>query len=200
MSGLEMTVSSEQRENLLEEHRYINVAHDEWWDSVYSDFKEDMREVGIHVDRMFFSGFSSQGDGACFEGGFDSARTYFDHHHKDQYPMIRKLMDHGGHIYVSCRHSGRHYHENCTAFSIDHDTLHQLVECPTEFHEQVIDQWDRQLEDEVEMFERDMTEQFRTYMRDLYSRLDTEHDYLTSDEAVWEAIEANELDQGEEAA
>lgn len=194
------TVNSEARSALLETHRYINVAHDEWWGYVYSDFKEDMREVGIHVDRMYFSGFWSQGDGACFEGGFDSARTYFDHHHKDQYPMIRKLMDHGGHIYVSCRHSGRHYHENCTAFSIDHDTLHQLVECPTEFHEQVIDQWDRQLEDEVEMFERDMTEQFRTYMRDLYSRLETEHDYLTSDEAIWEAIEANELDQGEEAA
>ena len=30
--------------------------------------------------------------------------------------------------------------------------------------------------------------------------LEREYDYLTSDEAVWETIEANELDQVEEAA
>lgn len=188
----------EQREQLLEKHRYINVDYDQWYDYVYSDFKKDMHEVGIHVRYMYFSGFCSQGDGACFEGGFDNLRTYLDHHHKDQYPMIRKLLEHDGYVYIDCTRSGHYYHENCTHFSTDHCTFYRLVECPTEFHEQIVDTWDKQLEYEIEDFERDVTEQWRSYMQDLYRRLKEEYDYLTSDEAVWETIEANELDEDEE--
>jgi len=166
---------------------------------VYSDFKEDMRKVGIYVRRMYFSGFWSQGDGACFEGEFDNLRTYLDHHHKDQYPMIRKLLEHGGCVYITCTHSGHYYHENCTAFSTECSELfYHLVECPTEFHEQIVDTWDKQLEHEICDFERDVIEQWRTYMRDLYRKLEEEYDYLVSDEAVWETIEANELDEDEE--
>jgi len=36
-------------------------------------------------------------------------------------------------------------------------------------------------------------------MQDLYRLLEAEYDYLTGDEAVWETIEANELDQMEAA-
>jgi len=174
------------------------VEYDQWWDCVYSDFKEDMREVGIYVNRIYFSGFWSQGDGACFEGGFCSSGVYLDHHHKDQYPMIRKLMDVGGYIGTDCKHSGHYYHEHCTSFSTDHDTFYRTVECPTEFQEQIADAWDRELEDEVEAFEKDVIEQWRTYMRDLYRKLEAEYDHLTSDEVVWEAIVANELDEDDE--
>ena len=191
-------MNSEQRERLIERHRYINVELDDWHQSVYEGFKEDMREVGIDVRRMYFTGFWSQGDGACFEGAFGNLRAYLDHHHKDQYPMIRKLLEHDGYVYIECRHSGHYYHENCTQFSTDHDTFYRLVECPTEFHEQIVDQWDKQLEYEIDDFERDVTEQWRSYMQDLYRKLEEEYDYLTSDEAVWEAIEANELDEDEE--
>ena len=193
-------VNSEQRERLLEEHRYINVEYDHWWDCIESDFREDMKKVGINVNRIYFSGFWSQGDGACFEGTFDNVRTYLDHHHKDQYPMIRKLLDHGGGVYAECKHSGHYYHENCTAISVEaSERFYYLIECPTEFHEQIADQWDKLLDDELSAFEEAVTEQWRTYMQDLYCKLEAEYDYLTSDEAVWEAIEANELDE-EEAA
>lgn len=190
----------EQRERLIERHRYINVEHDHWWDCVYADFQEDMRAVGIHVDRMYFSGFWSQGDGACFEGTFDNVRTYLDHHHKDQYPMIRKLLEHEGGVYARCGHSGNYYHQYCTVFWVDSDTLTGMLPQPTEFHEAIAAQWQGELEDEVSDLEKNVIEQWRTYMQDLYGKLEDEYDYLTSDEAVWEAIEANELDQMEEAA
>lgn len=191
-------MNSEQREQLLEEHRYINVKFDDWWDFVYSDFKEDMREVGIDVRRMYFTGFWSQGDGACFEGRLDDASKYLDHHHKDQYPMIRKLLEHGGGLYVRCEHRGHYYHENCTEFWVDADTLTGMLDQPTEFHEQIAEQWQDQLDRELDDFERDVIEQWRTYMQDLYRKLKEEYDYLVSDEAVWETIEANELDEDEE--
>ena len=191
-------MNSEQRELLLEKHRYINVEFDDWWDFVYEDFKRDMATVGIEVKRMYFSGFCSQGDGACFEGTLDDTLKYLDHHHKDQYPMIRKLLEHGGWVYAGCEHRGRYYHENCTEFGTDADTLTDTVDQPTEFHEQIVENWQRQLEREMEDFEDDVIEQWRSYMQDLYSKLKAEYDHLTSDEAVWETIEANEWDQDEE--
>jgi hypothetical protein len=186
-------VASSQRTALLEKYRYINVDHGDWWDSVESVFVEDMKKVGIQVNTIYFSGFSSQGDGACFVGQLSNALTYLDHHHVDQYPMIRKLLEHDGEVYVKCKHSGHYYHENCTEFWADSDTLTGMVDQPTEFHEAIVEEWQRLLEDEVNNFETDATEQWRTYMQQLYRKLEAEYDHLTSDDAVWDTIEANEL-------
>ena len=191
-------VKSEQRERLLEKHRYINVEHNDWYDCVYADFREDMKAVGISVTRMYFTGFWSQGDGACFAGSLDNAQTYLDHHHKDQYPMIRKLLGYEGEVYVNCSHQGNYYHQNCTEFWADSDTFTGIVDQPTEFHTTIVEQWDDQLQNEVADFEEDIIEQWRSYMQDLYFKLEAEYDYLVSDEAVWETIEANELDEDEE--
>ena len=187
-------MSSEQRERLLETHRYINVDHDDWWDGVYDQFREDMAAVGIDVWNMYFSGFASQGDGACFTGCIGNTELYLNHHHQGQYPMIRKLMENDGELYANCNREGRYYHENATRFWVDADTLTGMMSQPTEFHEQIVEQWQEQLDEELSAFEAEMTEQWRSYMQDLYRRLRAEYDYLTSDEAVWEAIEANELE------
>jgi len=178
-------VTSSQRTSLLEKYRYINVE---------SDFKEDMSKVGIDVNRIHFTGFSSQGDGACFVGRLDNALVYLDHHHKDQYPMIRKLLEAGGGVYVNCDHMGRYYHENCTRFWVDADTLTGMIEQPTEFHEAIVEQWQELLVREMDSFETDVAEQWRTCMQELYRKVEAEYDHLTSDEAVWGTITANELD------
>lgn len=187
-------VTSSQRTALLEKYRYINTEYGNWWNCVYSDFKEDMKAVGIDVHRIYFSGFSSQGDGACFEGKLDNALVYLDHHHKDQHPVIRKLLENGGGVYINCDHNGRYYHAYCTTFWAEHDPLHTVMDQPTEFHEAIVEQWGELLVKEMEDFEAAVTEQWRTYMHELYRKLEAEYEYLTSDEAVWETITANELD------
>lgn len=187
-------MSSERKEKLIEQHRYINVGHENWWEYVYHNFTADMREVGIGVTRIYFSGFYSQGDGACFEGSLNNTLAYLDHHHKGQYPMIRKLLEAGGDVYVNCEHRGRYHHQNCTEFWADADTLTGMLDQPTEFHETIVEQWQEELAGEMVDFERDAIEQWRSYMQDLYSKLEDEYDHLTSDEVVWETIEANELD------
>ena len=186
-------VTSSQRTSLLEKYRYINVEFDKWWDCVESDFKEDMKQVGIDVDHIHFTGFSSQGDGACFVGHLVNTLVYLDHHHKDQYPMIRKLLENGGSVYTSCKHKGNYYHENSVDIWIDHDLLFAVMDQPTEFHVAIVEEWDKLLDAEMTDFDTDLTEQWKTYMRELYRKLEAEYDYLTSDEAVWDTIEANEL-------
>src|SRR4051812_14748392 len=39
-----------------------------WWEHVYDDAKECLALAGFSVDKIYFSGFASQGDGACFGG------------------------------------------------------------------------------------------------------------------------------------
>ena len=109
--------------------------------------------------------------------------------------MIRKLLEHDGEVYAECKHSGNYYHQYCTTFWVNSDTLIGMLPQPTEFHEQIVDQWDKLLDDEMTAFEEAVIEQWRSYMQDLYRKLEEEYDYLVSDEAVWEAIEANELEE-----
>lgn len=186
-------VASSQRTALLEKYRYINVEHNNWWDCVESDFTEDMKQVGIEVDKIYFSGFWSQGDGACFVGSLDNALTYLNHHHVDQFPMLRKLIEMGGGVWATSEHRGRYYHSSSVSINAECDPFWQCANPKSELQEAVIQRWDDMVDKEIVDFEAALAEQWRTYMDDLYTKLEEEHDYLTSDDAVWDTLEANEL-------
>jgi hypothetical protein len=187
------------RAQLIEKYRYFNVEWGAWWDCTYEMFKERMMEQGILVTDIYFSGFCSQGDGACFEGSMRDTKKFLEANFKsDEYPMIRNLLEHGGDIKFSCVHKGHYCHENSVAFDIDNDLFAYVLPITTNFHEQIVEVWDEVLSDEMEEFTKDSKEIFRRHMQELYRELEQEHDYLTSDKAVWEAIEVNELNQGEE--
>jgi hypothetical protein len=192
------TVSSKRKEKLIEQHRYINVDYGSWYRDVEYEFTQDMKEIGIQVYRCYFSGFWSQGDGACFDGQINNLMVYLDKHHPDKFPMIRKLREYDYMVTAGCEHEGSYYHEYCTRFWVNHSLFTDVMPCPTEFHLSVAEAFDAQLEGEVEEFDTAVTEVFRGYMRELYGRLEEEYTYLTSDEAVWDAIEANELDEDDE--
>ena len=51
---------------------------------------------------------------------------------------------------------------------------------------------------EFHELEAEIAEILRGYMRSLYYDLRTEYEYLTSDEVVWETIQANDLITDEE--
>ncbi len=180
----------------IDKHRHINVDGIDWWDSIYEMFKEDMNEQGIYVSKMYFSGFWSQGDGACFEGHLDDIPLFLEKNFKpDDYPMIRKLLDSGGSLKFSTSHSGHYYHENCTRFYIEADRLEYCVDIPTDFHQQVVEQWDKELDNEIVDFEKESVEIFKNHMRTLYRKLEKEYDYLVTDEAVKETVIANDLQE-----
>lgn len=53
---------------LIEENRDFNVECGlDWWDALYEDFKDVAQAFGFCVTNIYFSGFWSQGDGASFE-------------------------------------------------------------------------------------------------------------------------------------
>ena len=183
-------------ERTIDKYRHINVEHNDWWDCTCDMFKEDMKEQGIYVSNTYFSGFCSQGDGACFEGHLDDVPLFLEKNYKpEDYPMIRKLLDSGGTVKFSVSHSGHYYHENCTRFYIEADRLEHVVDIPTDFHQQIVEQWESILDKEIVDFEKQSVEIFKNHMRTLYRKLEEEYDHLTGDEAVKETILANDLQE-----
>jgi hypothetical protein len=193
-------LTKRQQDEILDKHRNWNVDHIEWWDGVYDVFKHDMEDVGIEVDKMYFSGFWSQGDGACFEGRVDDWSKFLA---SVGYtcPALIGLACNAWRFSVD--HRGHYYHENCTSFSSD------MVN-PDDFTESELDEflvmnspYDTDIQNaafvailkgyDFANLEDELEEEFKRHMRDLYSRLEVEYDYLTSDESVLESLDANDM-------
>lgn len=185
---------------LIEKYRDFNVEHIEWWDCVYDDFREDMEKAGIHVGDMSFSGFWSQGDGASFTGYINDNKLFFEQHKlTDSYPWLTKLLSHDGGFVLTIERTSHHYvHEYTVGVDLSYADNFYHVLPDDGVRAAVIEQWNEHLEAEYNTICDAVTDIIRDYCRDLYRRLEEEYNYLTSDEAVWEAIVANELDQPEE--
>lgn len=202
---MDTTAEIKVSDALIEKYRYTNTEHIDWWDSTYETFKEDMKEKGIEVDDIYFSGFYSQGDGACFEGKVCDWEVFLKTLGYENNPT---LIEHAKNAWrFSVRHSGHYYHENCTTFSgdlampcdqwYDREEFIQLFSpYDNEFRSQA---WFALLTDGVHAdFEELFKDTFKDHMRDLYRRLEEEYDHLTSDEAVKETIIANDLFETDE--
>lgn len=203
------------RETLIEKYHDINVDFD-WWDFTYDDFRERLERAGIRVGQIEFSGFSSQGDGARFdmaghnmldlltaaiqwqaqvrkeyENGSDgelcgdpviNALDVFTREMEEQLsswqlsPTLRGHLDNTGiEITVSggyC-HSGGMYLGSKADYEDEDNGLGS---------------------DALEW----LRDNFRALADALYEALNEEYDHLTSEDAVWETIVANELDKDDE--
>ncbi len=184
------TESKQLKDELIEKYRSINVDY-EWWDCIYSDLKIEMETKGISVNDMHFSGFYSQGDGACFIGRIDMAQ-FLKVHQLEQKYMAATFFAGQGELWANLdQGNSRYYHEQTVSASLVVDSYNNYEEDSTRY--QVYETMQKVLDDEWKDLEDDVNNICRGYMQDLYRKLRDEHEYLTSDEVVWETIEANEL-------
>ncbi len=170
---------------------------DDWFESVYDDFESIAEIVGLRLKTrqvrlygggtrqkpcIWFSGFSSQGDGACFET-FYSYRKGAPCRIREYAPQDAELHRIADALQVAQRrnfyqlnaeasHRGRYYHEYCMAISVERDS-------PT-------------YQDMTADAEEAVIEALRDLARWLYRQLEQEYEFQTSGEVVDEAIIANE--------
>lgn len=187
-------VSDESKQELVEKYRDINVDHD-WWDFTYEDFKNDMREKGIEVVRMYFTGFYSQGDGACFEGLVPVSQfsKFMEVHElSSKFPAAKFFADNNDLRLDMHKHHHHYCHENTIDVTIMDISGNPYEDFSTRW--EVYDTMQTLFnEEEYELFELECEDIVKGYMRELYSRLEKEYEYLVSEEVVWETIVANEL-------
>lgn len=179
--------------------------HDDWWDSVYDDFGRICDILGLslktrpvrlmgggvrHDPCIWFSGFWSQGDGAMFEAWL-SYRRQAARRIRDYAPIdaeLHRIADalqavqrrNFFQLRAETSHRDRYYHEYCMDITVSRDS-------PT---------WQDMTADAEDI----VIGALRDLARWLYRQLEREHDWLTSDEAVEEAILANDYtftDSGE---
>ena len=201
-------------QDFIDAHRDFNVGHD-WWDSVYSDLHQICEILGIDLDKNepSFSGFWSQGDGASWTGSYNATKllrgyetagtkhpTYDfapqkirEHAPKDE--ELHRIADELCLLarvyfptYIQVHRHNSHYVHSSTMYV---ETLELCVggEWYADYHDHgIADEVLEHVNDTLQGLFRDLADW-------LYTTLETEYDYLTSDEAVIESLEANEIEE-----
>jgi len=157
-----------------------------WYESTLEDFVTIAGYLGYEVkrDRVFFSGFASQGDGACFEGTFRSANLKLDAL-KAYAPQDTELARIGNelasfvkdhpHFYASIKHQGHYSHKYETVFTCE------------DLNEEDEDITEAKTEDEFIELSRDL-------MDWVYRQLEREYDYQMADKQLIDTLRANEYE------
>lgn len=193
-------------------HHYIENFTYDWWDSVYEMAKEDGYTKGFCIDHIYFSGFWSQGDGACWVGQVD-VRQWLESHCKDSIGIsawCELIQEDYVQKHISVRQSGNYSHEHTMRFSdldfeldtdpenastngfpMANDTIFKGMEWKLLLNIIVADEACPY--QSLEQIQEDIEESARDYARHIYKQLEEEYEYLTSEEAVGEFYEANDF-------
>ncbi len=180
-------LSEEAQEKVIEKFHDINTHYD-WWEHVYEMYKED--ETGFDIDKIYFRGFWSQGDGAMFEGSPNEdilnfiTPGYNNQQYQKNWSRVIKLIKNGDiNIYGSFKQSGHYYHSKSYSDNLE-----------TEF----TNDWQYKNYSNIEDICEDILYEIREHYEDIcnkiYDSLEQGYEYYTSREAIEESIIANEYE------
>lgn len=190
------------RQEVLDRHRYWNVEDIEWWDCTYINFEEEAKgkgfEIGTKSQRIsggknyetpaiYFSGFSSQGDGASFEATVDLEK-YIKAHVEDLIKArvdiftLRKILNNDS-------SKDEWYTDTPTIHQNDSHYCHEMtMYCDFMWYGDTPPEIEKTLEQMKDI----ILEDARDLAKELYKTLEKENDYLTSDEAIIESLNSND--------
>lgn len=149
-----------------------NIDYD-WWDCVYEDWKTTLSDMGFNDAEIHFSGFGSQGDGACFTATVDLAKWL----------KVNKLAGKNRALYNQA--------EGVTVSIISSDSRysHEMtMSIESDYYGNLTDKTSGQ----YYALEEKILEDARVQARLIYRQLEKEYDYLTSEDAIIETIKAND--------
>jgi hypothetical protein len=182
-------LSGKAKENALEFFRDAEIEGIDWEDPIKEGFIEDMKEVGVRVDDIYYSGFYSQGDGACFVGEVEDNELFLSKclgfETKSNKILKKKLEIISNNIQIQIyRNNSRYFHENTIAASVDVDEHEEDLDIFIS-----ADLWiPIDLDKEGIKIEEETTEWARNESRKLYRKLENYFDELQSDESVKEYL------------
>lgn len=182
------------KERAAEKLREWAIDH-EWYDCTKEDFESFAERMGFKDVKSWFSGFWSQGDGACFDyKGLDAEKLFnadctgFEPYsavvlewRKNNAALIRQARRVQDSIWAeSVTHNSRYSHSKTryTSLYIDHLGL----DCHTRLNAMI-----EELEKAVTELQRELSDQY-------YDVLEKEYEYITSDESISENADANEYE------
>ena len=182
----ELTPTAQKK--VLDKMRDWQVDDYDWYESELDYWKEKLDLIGFENAKIAFSGFSSQGDGASFTADVNiekllSSIIYRATKYKNAriFELVSLLHDKNAiNIHLAKNHWGTHYsHERTISLNVDIDYPYESGS----FWPKIVEQFENALDD----FRIDLCHA-------IYKSLESEYDYLTSDESIIEMIEANDYE------
>ena len=202
-------LSDSAKSNARDWYRDSSAGDNFFAECVYDDAAEIGEIIGIDLRRtrktkedgsplytptIFYAGFWSQGDGACFEssyrykkGALSALRNHIGSESKGDRELLRickGLQDvqrkYFYRLQAKTKHSGHYYHSGCMRVSVDY----------------VGDYVDR----ETDKGEDEITQLLRDFADWIYEQLEIAYDWENSDDNVAEIIEANGYEFTEDGA
>lgn len=201
-------LSESAKEKAREWYRRGSESDPHFAESVYEDAAQIAEVMGLDIRQrraklmgggfrmepsIFYRGFCSQGDGACFEGTWraDNVKVGGVKCYAPQDAELHRIAKEFEEVaaafptgYFSVKHSGHYYHENCTDFSFEL--------CAGEGDDQ------GPSEDAIIEAEDALEEAAKDFMRWIYKALEAAYDWDNADAQVDENIIANEYEFTEE--
>ena len=167
------------------------VARSEWrenhldydlWDCTVDDAKEIAALMGIDISNVYFSGFRSQGDGACFEGEYTyrkGATTAVKAYAPKDATLHRIAADLQEaqrkafyRLSASVSHTGRYSHKYCTTITVYDGRDGYGLHAAADEHDGI-------------------AKALRDFMRWVYRQLEAEHSWQMADEQIDESIRSS---------
>lgn len=174
----------------------------DWWDFVYEGAAECGKILGIDLNQkpvklmngetrydpaIYFSGFSSQGDGACFEASYSYAKGCGKaiRRHAPQDTDLHRIADelialqrrHFYRLEARTHQRGYYNHSGCMAVDVSDSETGCDVSADTE---------------------ESLRDTLRSFADWIYAQLECEYSWLMSDEQVDESMRANEYEFDED--
>ena len=165
----------EVKQKAIEKNRYINVDFDDWCDFIIEKWEDVLDKVGFEQPKIKYSGFCSQGDGACFEATPCLEKLIKQSQQSEKNKEI--LLDNINNMEASITCCNHHY---CHANTMDFDIY---------FYGD-----DEETQKIVDDFTKEIEELRYNLSNDIYKELYDEFYNQISDEAVEETLRANDYD------
>ena len=182
-------LSEEAKEKAIEKFYDLNI-YEGWWDGVYEMYMDRDTETGFDIDKIYFSGFWSQGDGAMFEGSPNEDILHFitpgynNQQYQKDWSRVIKLIKNGDiNIYGSFEQHGHYYHSKSYSDNLE-----------TEFTNDWHGKNYSNIKDICEDILYEIREHYEDICNKIYHSLEQEYEYYTSREAIEESIIANEYE------
>lgn len=173
-------LSDDAKERAIEKYYDINIDSNNWSEPIIEGVTEELERLGYYDIKVFFSGFHSQGDGACFTASVDINKWIEAH---GLTSGLSALKGQSGNFSFSITHKSRHYYSTST-----------------DVEQGFYGDSSKEAEEQAEIMLREIKKEREVIGDKLYASLEILNDELTSDKAIAETLSANEyefLENGE---
>lgn len=178
-----------------------------WWEGTYEFFMDpesDERKQGFNIEKINFSGFSSQGDGACWQGKVRLPEFIKHFYVEPEQQGIREAMlalIFNGDMEPTVRigSNGNHYCHSYTMTLHDDPVLYNsmgddeyISKYDGVFNGAHVPQLMVLVEPEIGALGETVLTEARAIADKIYKALEEEYDYLSSEEAFAKTADAND--------